>query len=254
MNLKLSKDLIVFDIESTGLDIAKDRIIELSMLKIRPDGSRESKTWVVNPGIWIPLESSKIHGFFNDDVKDKPSFEDLAQEIFDFIGDADLAGYNSNRFDIPVLVEAFLRMDMDLNIDQRRCIDVMRIYMKKEPRNLEAALRYYCDKDLENAHSAEADVAATFDILDAQVNHYEDLENDADYLAEFSKDGDFVDFARRMYVQDGEYFFNFGKHKGRRVFDVLEIEPQYYDWIQKADFPLDTKNKLKKIKLEMKGK
>jgi len=248
MDLALKRPLIIFDIEATGLDPAKERIVDLSVIKINPDQSRETKTWIFNPTIPIPLEASLIHGFYDEDVADKKTFKEQAEEISAFIGDADLGGYNSNRFDVPLLVEEFMRAGVDFDIDSRNCIDVMRIFMKKEQRTLEAALKFYCNKELLNAHSSGADVAATLDVLLAQLDHYDDLENDSDFLHEFSKDGDFIDFARRMYWKEEEAYFNFGKHKGRRVLDVLEYEPQYYNWIMNADFPMDTKNKLKKIK------
>jgi len=193
-----------------------------------------------------------IHGYYDEDVADKPTFDKVANEIIEFIGDADFAGYNSNRYDIPMLVEELLRVNIDLDMRNRKAIDVMRIFMKKEQRTLAAALMFYCKKELVNAHSAGADVAATYDVLKAQLDRYEDLENESEFLHEFSKDGEFLDYARRMYIKEAEVYFNFGKHRDRRVVDVLEYEPQYYSWIINNDFPLDTKNKLKQIKLTMK--
>ena len=250
MKLNLTKPLIVFDIESTGPNPAKDRIIEISMQKFMPDGSEVSKTWLMNPTVSIPQESSEIHGYYDADVEGKPTFEDLADELIAFIDNADFAGYNSGRFDVPLLVEEFLRLDKDLALENRMHIDVMRIFMKKEQRTLQAALKFYCNEELENAHKADVDVAATSKVLFAQLERYNDLEGEVKFLHEFCKDGEFIDFARRMYWKDDEAYFNFGKHKGRRVFDVFYAEPSYYNWIVKADFPLDTKNKLKKLKLE----
>jgi len=251
MELKLVKPLIVFDIEATGPSVSKDRIVELVMLKVNTDSTDVSKQWVINPTIPIPAEVSLIHGYYDKDVADKPTFDKVANEIIEFIADADFAGYNSNRYDIPMLVEEFLRTGIDLDMRNRKSIDVMRIFMKKEQRTLEAALMFYCKKELINAHTAGADVAATYDVLKAQLDRYEDLENESEFLHEFSKDGDFLDYARRMYVKENEVYFNFGKHRDRRVVDVLEYEPQYYSWIINNDFPLDTKNKLKRIKLTM---
>jgi len=251
MELNLVKPLIVFDIEATGTSVSKDKIVELVMLKVNPDGTEVSKKWVVNPTIPIPEEVSLIHGYYDKDVADKPTFKEVANEIIEFVADADFAGYNSNRFDIPMLVEELLRVNIDLDMRNRKSIDVMRIFMKKEQRTLTAALMFYCKKELINAHSAEADVDATYDVLKAQLDRYEDLENESEFLHEFSKDGEFLDYARRMYVKENEVYFNFGKHKDRRVVDVLEYEPQYYSWIMKNDFPLDTKNKLKQIKLTL---
>jgi len=249
MNLSLEKPLIIFDIEATGASVSKDRIIDLVMLKVHPDQREETRTWIVDPTIPIPLEVSEIHGYYDKDVEGKPTFKDVANEVVEFIGNADFAGYNSNRYDIPLLVEELLRVDLVLDMEGRKSIDVMRIFMKKEQRTLEAALMFYCKKELINAHTAGADVAATYDVLKAQLDRYEDLENKSEFLHEFSKDGDFVDYARRMYVKDEEVYFNFGKHRNRRVEDVLDMEPQYYSWIMNNDFPLDTKNKLKRIKL-----
>lgn len=253
MELNIVKPLIIFDIEASGASVSKDRIVELVMLKVNPDKTELSKKWVINPTIPIPAEVSEIHGYYDKDVADKPTFKEVANEIIEFIADADFAGYNSNRYDIPMLVEEFLRVGIDLDMRNRKAIDVMRIFMKKEQRTLSAALMFYCKKELINAHSADADVAATYDVLKAQLDRYEDLENESEFLHEFSKDGEFLDYARRMYVKDEEVYFNFGKHKDRRVVDVIEYEPQYYSWIMNNDFPLDTKNKLKRVKLANKG-
>jgi len=248
MNIKLERPLIIFDLEATGISPATDRIVEISMLKIQPDGTQESKTLVINPTIPIPLQASEIHGIYDKDVADKPTFERAAPEILEFIGDSDLGGYNSARYDVPMLVEEFLRAGIPFNTDKRQHIDVMRIFMKKEQRTLEAALHFYCGKELVNAHSAQADVQATWDVLEAQLRRYEDLPEDVSSLNNFCLDGNFVDLARRMYFdEDGIEYFNFGKNKGRTVQEVLNKDPQYYDWIMKSDFPRETKYQLEEL-------
>lgn len=251
MSLKLRKPLAVFDLETTGTNLAADRIVEISILRINPDGERSSFTKRINPGIEIPKQSSAIHGIFDKDVKDCPMFTEIAQEVFDLINPCDLAGYNSNRFDVPILVEEFLRADIFFDLDSRKLIDVQRIFHLMEQRTLSAAYKFYCDKDLENAHSAEADTTATFEILEAQIDRYENLENDIDFLAKFTTEGDFLDTARRLKRVDGQAVFNFGKYKDQRVDEVLEKDPGYYGWIMNSAFPLHTKQKLKEIKLAM---
>jgi DNA polymerase-3 subunit epsilon len=252
MNLALEKPIIFFDIESTGPNVVNDRIVELAVMKIHPDKMRESRVYRLNPEMPISQEAIEIHGITNEDVADCPTFGDKAEEISDFFGSSDLAGYNSNRFDVPMLVEEFLRADMVFDTKNRRLVDVFRIFTKKEKRDLSAAYQFYCSKDLQNAHNAEADVTATFEVLMAQLELYDDLEGDVSFLEEYSKDGDFLDLGRRMIIKNGEVLFNFGKHKGKRVIDVLQREPQYYNWIMKNDFLLDTKQKLKEIKLTLK--
>lgn len=255
MKVNLKRPLVVFDIESTGTDIARDRIIELSMVKLFPDKERESVTYVFNPGIPIPVETSKIHGFYDTDVKDAPFFKDKAQEVFDFVNDSDLGGYNSNRFDVPMLVEEFLRLGMVYELEDRNLVDVFRIFTAMEQRTLEAAYKFYCDKKLENAHSAKADVEATIEVLESQLDRYSDeINNDIDFLHEFTKGGlEYVDLAYRMVYIDGVATFNFGKHKGKPVEDVLRNEPQYYNWIIQNNFSLHTKFQLKKIMLKIKN-
>lgn len=251
--LLLKRPIAFIDIESTGINFATDRIIELSVHKIKPDKKDETKTWRVNPGIPIPVTSSEIHGIYDKDIKDAPLFKEVASEVDNFIEGCDLAGFNSGRFDIPILMEEFMRCDLDLKIERRKMIDVQKIFHQMEKRTLEAAYEFYCGKTLENAHSAEADARATYEVLCAQLERYKkDIQNDIDFLHEFSKEGDFVDTGRRMVYKNGEEYFNFGKHKGRKVVDVLNKEPQYYDWIMKSDFPLHTKRMLTAIKIRMK--
>ena len=268
MQLNLSRPLAFFDIESTGLSPAKDRIIELCITKVHPGGKSETKTWVLNPEYPISEEAQKIHGFGPDDVQDKPTFKQVAADINSFLQNCDLAGYNAIKFDIPMLVEEFLRSNIDFDVKNRRFIDVKNIFMKMEPRTLEAAYRFYLKKNLENAHSAEADVNATYEVLKAQLDFYkgkqiknkdgetiEPVKNDIESLANFSthyKNADLM--GQVIYNKEGKETFNFGKHRGKTVEEVFRKEPAYYDWIQRADFPLFTKKLMTKIKLRMAGK
>jgi exonuclease, DNA polymerase III, epsilon subunit family len=246
--LQLTRPLAFIDLETTGTNVATDRIIEISVVKVMPDKSVINKTKRVNPGIPIPAATTAIHGITDEDVKDAPSFKQVANEYKQFLENCDIAGYNSNRFDVPLLVEEFLRLDMNFDIKSRKFVDVQKIFHLMEKRTLSAAYKFYCDKDLENAHSAEADAIATYEILEAQLIRYEQqLKPEVEALATFTKEDDYVDFARRMTIQNGVELFNFGKYKGRPVRDVLKIEPQYYDWMMKADFPLNTKQKLTEI-------
>lgn len=250
MNLNLSKPLCFFDLETTGVNISNDRIVEISILKVNPDGEKESKTWLVNPEIPIPKEVTAIHGISDADVADKPTFKELAKEIYQMIKDSDLAGFNSNRFDIPLLAEEMLRADIDFDMKSRLAIDVQNIFHKMEQRTLSAAYKFYCDKELDEAHSAEADTKATFEVLKAQVEKYEELENSTKFLAEFSSRKKFADFAGFIsYNKKGEECFSFGKHKNKTVVDVLNNEPGYFGWLLNADFPLYTKKVLTAIKL-----
>lgn len=252
MNLK--RPVVVFDIESTGINIATDRIVEICVMKVMPSGETITKTYRVNPTIPIPKEVSEIHGIYDEDVKDKPTFAQIAKELASFFAGCDIAGYNSNRFDIPLLVEELLRVNIDFKADSRKLIDVLRIFQKMERRDLTSAYKFYCNKDLTNAHSAEADVIATYEVLLAQLEKYDEIENDVDFLHDFSKDGNFVDSGRRLILDEGVVKFNFGKHKDKSVEEVLRKEPQYYDWIMRSDFLLDTKQKLTAIKLKMRFK
>ena len=261
MNLKLKRPLAFFDLETTGVNISVDRIVEISILKVLPDGSEEVKTSKVNPEMPIPIESSLIHGIYDKDVAEAPTFKAMAPEIAAFIGDADLAGYNSNKFDIPMLMEEFLRAGVNFSLTERFFVDVQNIFHQMEQRTLKAAYRFYCDKSLENAHSAEADVRATYDVLRSQLDRYQDTEwedksgkvskpvvNDVEALHKFTNLNRPVDFAGRMvFNEKGEELFNFGKHKGRTVESVFETEPSYYSWMMQGDFPLYTKQCLERI-------
>lgn len=263
MQLNLKNPLLFFDIESTGLNIATDRIVEISAVKVLPNGSEEIKTKRLNPTIPISPESQAIHGISNDDVKDCPTFNQIAKSLYNWMEGCDIAGYNSLKFDIPLLVEEFLRVsnnpsnNFNFDIDsfrKRKLVDVQNIFHKLEQRTLSAAYKFYCKKDLENAHSAEADTMATYEILKAQLDKYPDvLKNDVTMLAEFSTKNKFVDYAGRIIQNEkGENIINFGKHKGKIVEDIIQKEPSYYDWIMKGDFTLDTKQAFTRIKLKSK--
>ncbi len=250
MKLRLTSPLIFFDLETTGVDIVNDRIIEISYHRLAPDGSELSKTLRVNPQIPIPPESTAIHGITDQDVLECPPFKEVAHKIArDFEG-CDLAGYNSNRFDIPLLAEEFLRAGVDIDLKKRKCIDVQVIFHKMEQRTLEAAYKFYCHKDLEGAHSAHADTQATYEVLQAQLDRYPRLENNVDFLSKFTTQHNTADFAGRIvYNEQGEEVFNFGKYKGKKVLDVLRSDPGYYGWMLSSDFPLHTKKVLTAIKL-----
>ncbi len=247
--LQLKRPLAFFDIESTGTNLTNDRIVELCILKIKSNGEKTLKTWRINPECPIPPEVTAIHGISDSDVANKPTFAQVAKEIMEYIAGCDLAGYNSNQFDVPMLNEEFLRVEMDLRADRRRFIDVFKIFQKMERRDLQSAYRFYCNKELINAHSAEADVTATYEVLLGQIQRYGDaLQNDVEFLHDFSAEPEFVDAGRRLIRDEkGVVRFNFGKYKGHSVEEVLRKEPQYYDWIMKNDFLLDTKQKLKEI-------
>lgn len=250
MELKLHRPICFFDLETTGIDVAKDRIVEIAILKVYPNGNKESRTWLVNPEMHIPEQSSNIHGITDDKVANEPTFKELASQVYNMIKDADLAGFNSDRFDIPLLAEELLRAGVDFEMGNRVSVDIQTIFHKKEERTLSAAYRFYCNETLENAHSAAADTNATYEILKAQLDRYEDLENDMKSLAEYTTRKRSVDFAGFIALnEEGEEMFAFGKHKGVLVADVLEREPGYYGWIQNADFPLYTKKVLTAIKL-----
>ena len=250
MELKLNRPICFFDLETTGVDVAKDRIVEISIFKVYPNGNKESKTWLVNPTIPIPPQSTAIHGISNEKVANEPTFKELATQIHNMIKDSDLAGYNSDRFDIPLLAEELLRVEVDFDMKNRVSVDVQTIFHKKEERTLSAAYRFYCNESLENAHSAEADTMATYEILKAQLDRYSDLENDMKLLSEYTTRKKSVDFAGFIALnEEGKEIFTFGKNKGLLVEDVLEKEPGYFGWIQGADFPLYTKKVLTGIKL-----
>jgi DNA polymerase-3 subunit epsilon len=250
MQLNLNKPICFFDLETTGVNISKDRIVEISILKVHPDGKEERYTKLVNPTIPIPPEVTAVHGISNEDVVDAPTFKQIAKEVHQLIKNADLGGFNSNRFDIPLLAEEMLRAELDFDMKNRLAVDVQTIYHKMEQRTLSAAYKFYCDKNLEDAHSAEADTMATYEVLKAQIARYDELENDTKFLAEFSSRKKFADFAGFIvYNEKGEECFSFGKHKGKLVVDVLEKEPGYFGWLLNADFPLYTKKVLTAIKL-----
>jgi DNA polymerase-3 subunit epsilon len=261
MKLNLKRPLAFFDLEATGINVSSDRIVEISILKAMPNGTEEVLTLKINPTIPIPLETSLIHGIYDEDIKDAKTFKEAAPEIIEFLGDADLAGYNSNKFDIPMLVEEFLRAGINFDIDQRKFVDVQNIFHQMEQRTLKAAYQFYCGKDIINAHSAEADIKATYEVLLAQIERYKDVAfedkkgnvskpvvNDVDALHNFTNLNKPVDFAGRMvYNDDNLPVFNFGKHKGKTVYEVFDAEPSYYAWIMNGDFPLYTKNRLEKF-------
>ena len=250
MQLNLRNPLVFFDLETTGIDIAKDRIVEISMVKVMPNGEEIVKTRRINPGMPIPPESTAIHGITDEDVKDCPKFKEIAKSLAAQIEGCDLAGFNSNRFDIPMLAEEFLRAGVDVDMNRRKFIDVQTIFHKMEQRNLTAAYKFYCNKDLANAHSAEADTMATYEVLKAQLDRYPELENDVNFLSKYSSFTNNVDFAGRMvYNEKGQEVINFGKYKGRLVEEVLKSDPSYYAWIMNGDFPLNTKKMLTEIRL-----
>lgn len=271
MQLKLTKPIVFFDLETTGVQVGSDHIVEICLHKVNPDGSERTLVQRVRPAnpdgttIHIPEVTTEIHGISDADVADKPTFKELAPEIAAFIGDADLAGYNSNKFDVPMLVEEFLRVGVDFSIKNRHLVDVQNIFHKMEQRTLKAAYRFYCDKDLENAHSADADTLATYEVLKAQLDRYEGAEytdrdgkvskpvvNDIPALSKFSTQFPWADLVGHIsFDKQGKEIFNFGKHKGERLTDVFTKEPAYFDWMMKADFPLSTKQLLKEVKERM---
>ncbi|SFC25614.1 DNA polymerase-3 subunit epsilon [Zunongwangia mangrovi] len=250
MELKLTKPICFFDLETTGTNLAKDRIVEIAILKVYPNGNKESRTWLVNPEMEIPKEVIAIHGISNEKVANEPTFKELSKQIYDMIKGCDLGGYNSNRFDIPLLAEELLRADIDFDMKNMLAVDVQTIFHKKEQRTLAAALKFYCGKDLIDAHSAAADTEATYEVLKSQLDKYEDLENDIKWLSQYSARKNFADFAGFIsFNKKGEEVFSFGKYKGKLVEEVLEKEPGYFGWLQNADFPLYTKKVLTAIKL-----
>ncbi len=249
--LALKNPIVFLDLETTGLDQARDRIVEISMVKVMPDGSREVKTRRLNPEMHIPAEATAVHHITDDDVKDCPTFREVAKSLAAWIEGADLAGYNSNKFDIPVLAEEFLRAGVDVDFKKRKAIDVQNIFHKMEQRTLVAAYKFYCDKDLEGAHSAEADTMATLEVLESQLDKYTgELQNDVAFLADFSTRDRMADYAGRVIYDDrGREVFGFGKHKGRVVAEVFREEPSYYSWMMNGDFPEYTKKVITEIRL-----
>ncbi|MFA7616454.1 MAG: 3'-5' exonuclease [Weeksellaceae bacterium] len=249
--LKLHKPICFFDLETTGLNVGKDRIVEISVLKVFPNGNKESKTLRVNPEIPISREAQAVHGISNEDVANEPTFKAIAPQIWEMMKDSDLAGYNSNRFDVPLIAEEFLRCGIEFDVEKHKLVDVQAVFYKKEPRDLSSAFKFYCDKTLENAHSAAADVEATYEIFKAQIERYDDLENDIKFLSEYTNQRKTADLAGMIGINDkGQEIFNFGKYKGQVVREVLEKDQGYYGWIQNADFPMYTKKVLTKIKLK----
>lgn len=250
MQLNITRPICFFDLETTGVNVAKDRIVEISILKVFPDGREEEHTHRINPTVPIPAQTTAVHGISDADVADAPTFADMAQEIHEIIKDSDLAGFNSNRFDIPLLVEELLRCNIDFDMKNRNAVDVQTIFHKMEQRTLVAAYKFYCHKDLTDAHSAAADTKATYEVLKSQLDRYDTLENDMKSLAAFSTRRRTADFAGFVgYDKEDKEIFTFGKHKGKRVEDVLDQEPGYFGWLQNADFPLYTKKVLTGIKL-----
>jgi DNA polymerase III subunit epsilon len=250
MKLNLKNPIVFFDLETTGIDVAKDRIVEISILKVNIDGKEEEKTLRINPEMAIPPKTTKIHGITDEDVKDCPTFKEVAKSILAFIDKCDIGGYNSTKFDIPLLAEEFLRVDIDIDLRKRKFVDVQTIFHKMEKRTLEAAYKFYCEKDLINAHSASADTLATYEVLKAQLDRYPDLKNDIEYLSEFSSHNKNVDFVGRIIMNENdEEIFNFGKYKGQKVETVFETDSGYYGWMMNGDFPLYTKKVLTAIKL-----
>ena len=248
MNLQLTKPICIFDLETTGINTAKDRIVEMAIIRVEPDGTEITKTWRVNPEMHIPEEASKVHGIYDEDVADAPTFKQIAQEVYELIHDADLAGFNSNRFDVPLLAEELLRAGIDFDLKTNNLIDIQNIFHKMEPRNLTAAYRFYCDGDLTNAHSAEADTKATYEIFKAQIKKYDDLPKDMETLSRFSSYFKAADFQGRIIYNDkNEEIINFGKYKGQKVADVLQKDHGYFGWIMRADFPLYTKKVIKNV-------
>ncbi len=251
MKLNLKNPIVFFDLETTGINVSSDRIVEITYLKVEPNGNKTSKTLRINPQMHIPEQASAVHGIYDQDVADCPTFRQVAASIAKDIEGCDLAGYNSINFDIPLLVEEFLRADVDIDLKRRKFVDVMVIFYKQEPRNLSAAYKFYCGKDLSNAHSSEADTMATLEILEAQLCRYGDLENTIDFLSEYSSHNKNVDYAGRIIYDDKKReIFNFGKYKGMLVVEVFRRDPSYYQWMMNGDFPLYTKKVITRLKLQ----
>lgn len=247
MNLQLTRPLVFIDLETTGTNLSHDRIVEIAIIRLNPDGTRQVKRKLINPQMPIPAATTDVHGITDEMVKDAPAFKQVANEVKQFIDHCDLAGYNSNRFDIPLLMEEFLKSGLEFDMGSIRLVDVQKVFHMMEQRTLSAAYKFYCDKILEGAHSAEVDAQATLEVLLAQVDRYPQLGNTVDSILKCIGEDKIVDLARRMIMENGVEVFNFGKHKGRSVADVLKAEPQYYDWMMKGDFPQHTKQKLTEI-------
>ena len=251
MNLNLTRPLAFFDLETTGINVGNDRIVEIAILKIHPGGEKEILSQKINPTIPIPPASSEVHGIYDKDVIDKPTFKEIGNKLSAFLENCDLAGYNSNKFDVPLLVEEFLRAGIDFEIKGRKLVDVQTIFHILEPRTLAGALRFYCNKELTNAHQAEADIIATYEVLNAQLEKYTELKNDVNFLHEFSSRSKNADLAGRIiFNPTGVEVFNFGKHKDKAVEEIFRVEPSYYDWMMNGDFPLSTKKVITAIRLK----
>jgi DNA polymerase-3 subunit epsilon len=247
MPLSLVRPICFIDLETTGINVSTDRIVEIAIVKISNDGTKQVKRRLVNPEMPIPSASSAVHGITDDMVKDAPTFKQIANEIKQFIEGSDIGGYNSNRFDVPMLNEEFLRAGISVDIESRKLLDVQKVFHLMEQRTLSAAYQFYCHKTLEDAHTAEADATATWEILEAQIERYPQIGNTVESIVKFTGEDEIIDFARRLIYENGEAVFNFGKHKGKPVIQVLKEEPQYYDWMMKGDFALHTKQKLTEI-------
>ncbi len=251
MKLNLKRPIVIFDLETTGVNVTQDHIVEIGYIKVEPNGNEESKSIRINPGIHIPEESTAVHGITDDDVKDCPTFKEVAQDLANSFRGCDFAGFNSNHFDIPILAEEFLRVGVDFDFSKAKLVDVQNIFHKKEQRTLVAAYKFYVKDEEFNAHAALDDTKATYEVLQAQLDRYPDLQNDIEFLSEYSSNTHNVDLAGRIvYDSNKEKIFNFGKYKGHRVTDVLEKDPGYYGWIMSSDFPLNTKQVLTKIRIE----
>jgi len=247
MRLQLQRPIAFIDLETTGINISTDKIIEIAIVKISPEGNKITKRKLINPQMPIPGSSTAVHGITNEMVKDAPTFKQVANEIKQFLDSCDIGGYNSNRFDIPMLIEEFMRAGLEFSTEGRKWVDVQKIFHLMEQRTLSAAYKFYCDKCLEDAHSAEADAHATWEIFLAQVERYPHIGTTVEHVVKFTGEDEIVDFARRFIKVDGVEIFNFGKHKGKPVSEVLKMEPQYYDWMMKGDFAMNTKQKLTEI-------
>lgn len=247
MNIQLQRPLAIFDLETTGTNTVTDRIVEIAIVKTLPNGEQQRKRKLVNPQMPIPKGAQDIHGISDEMVKDAPTFKEIANEINQFLDNCDIGGYNSNKFDIPILVEEFLRVGLDFNLAGRKLVDVQKVFHKMEQRTLSAAYKFYCDKSLEDAHSAEADAMATWEVMQAQIQRYPTIGNTIESILAFTGEEKFVDLSRRFVLQNDTVVFNFGKHKGKSVADVLKHEPQYYDWMMKGDFSLHTKQIISEI-------
>lgn len=247
MKLNLNRPIAFIDLETTGVNISNDRIVEIAIVKVLPDDTRQVKRKLINPLMPIPSGASDVHGITDEMVKDAPSFKQVANELKQFLDNCDLGGYNSNRFDVPMLIEEFLRAGVAFSVDGRKLVDVQKVFHMMEQRTLGAAYKFYCNKVLDGAHSAEVDATATWEVLEAQIDRYPQIGNTVESIVKFTGEDDIVDFARRFVKENGIEVFNFGKHKGKPVTQVLKEEPQYYDWMMKGDFAMNTKQKLTEI-------